>query len=258
MIIYGIDFGGGNCSDKCCRDELSNKCSPSTHIPVQLLPNLGDADRDHIYITQDNVAWIPNYDGTGWVKLSTGEQTPPLEEQPTTDDDINIIDKSFDRVTIHTNHILYNSGEQKFYTSDIKSTYDIPNSKRAFFNIINSHENLGEVFYGIKKLSDNEFLLRFIPNESKEVLWTKHTKEEFFSYYRYQNVSMIMTILFDSDEGNDIIYDTNSALFHTQDMDNAINDRYPIDVYYTRFNDDDGTVTVASWIDTAFKIKFSN
>lgn len=70
MTIYGIDFGGGNGSNKCFRDNLSNKCSPSSHIPVQLLPNLGDADRDHFYITPDNKVWVSNYNGDGWIELT--------------------------------------------------------------------------------------------------------------------------------------------------------------------------------------------
>lgn len=60
MTIFGVDYGGGNCSPKC----------GTMVVTVKELPNLGDADRDHIYMTPDNKTWIPNYNGDGWIELT--------------------------------------------------------------------------------------------------------------------------------------------------------------------------------------------
>lgn len=66
MAIYGVDYGGGaNCSSPCI-----SYCN-TVFQRVDDLPSLGDATRNHAYITPDNKIYILNADGTGYMQMST-------------------------------------------------------------------------------------------------------------------------------------------------------------------------------------------
>lgn len=64
MAIYGVDYGGGNCSPSI------NYCN-TVFQRVDGLPSIGDATRNHAYITPDNKIYILNADGTGYMQMST-------------------------------------------------------------------------------------------------------------------------------------------------------------------------------------------
>lgn len=95
MTIFGVDYGGGNCSPKC----------GTMVVTVPKLPNLGDADRDHIYMTPDNKTWIPNYNGTGWVELTKDIDTNTITVVESADDNVIVTKDSKDNtVTYKVSH----------------------------------------------------------------------------------------------------------------------------------------------------------
>ncbi len=65
-----------NCNDSIYK-AFCGKCLPEslTIMPVEELPELFLADRDHFYLTQDNSLYLLNYERTGYVKITTTEVT---------------------------------------------------------------------------------------------------------------------------------------------------------------------------------------
>lgn len=79
-MLAGTFYKQGDDDMQCgCNDSIytafCGKCLPESQfiMPVDRLPELFLADRDHLYLTQDNSLYLLNYERTGYIKLTTTE-----------------------------------------------------------------------------------------------------------------------------------------------------------------------------------------
>lgn len=75
------------CTSGCssCQPIYWNNCKQQVITPIEVLPELAEADYSQFYLLPDNTIWSLNYDKTAFINLSSTldnatEALPPLED----------------------------------------------------------------------------------------------------------------------------------------------------------------------------------
>lgn len=154
MIIYGVDYGGGNCSPSI------SYCN-TVFQRVDDLPSLGDATRNHAYITPDNNIYILNADGTGYMQMSAsgGSVTVGLSSKEGSITIVETNDGATRAFDIKVSEDIINRITALENKQDKDTIYDDSVLETKINDILDRITNLGGTYTAGNGLvlSDNEF-----------------------------------------------------------------------------------------------------